>query len=384
MVTNGQPMGAVVLGMHRSGTSAFAGFLAKAGFYAGEEADLLPAAEDNPKGIFERADVNALNDQLLEELGGAWDRPPSRALVAERTPAWQGRVADVLAGLEAGAGNRPLVLKDPRISLLLPAWLPVLDSRFAIVLVDRHPVDVALSVRRRDRRPLYVALALWQIYCTELLAGLAGRRVLVVRYENFVADPDRNTQRLLDQLSEALPIEGADAGRAQGFVSPDMSHHQTGPRDATNEQVLTAAQLALYRWWAELPEGWTELSAPADLRAEPESALVTAAEYYDAVADRYGMETAYDLERHKALHFEQATELKDQHIANLEGALGGLRHQVDDQTARLAAIEAQVEEVRGDNEALRHQLRTLREDGRAAAGNLLAVARRGWSSRPAG
>jgi cell division protein FtsB len=84
------------------------------------------------------------------------------------------------------------------------------------------------------------------------------------------------------------------------------------------------------------------------------------------------------------LHFEQATELKDQHIANLEGALGGLRHQVDDQTARLAAVEAQVEEVRGDNEALRHQLRTLREDGRAAAGNLLAVARRGWSSRPAG
>jgi len=36
------------------------------------------------------------------------------------------------------------------------------------------------------------------------------------------------------------------------------------------------------------------------------------------------METAYDGERHKALHFEQATELKDQHIANLEGALGGL------------------------------------------------------------
>jgi len=163
-----------------------------------------------------------------------------------------------------------------------------------------------------------------------------------------------------------------------------MRHHQTGPRDAANEQVLTAAQLALYRCWAELPEGWAELSAPADLRAEPESALVTAAEYYDAVADRYGMETAYDLERHKALHFEQATELKDQHIANLEGALGGLRHQVDDQTARLAAVEAQVEEVRGDNEALRHQLRTLREDGRAAAGNLLAVARRGWSSRPAG
>lgn len=373
----------MVLGMHRSGTSAIAGFLAKAGFFAGEEADLLPAAEDNPKGFFERADVNALNDHLLDALGGAWDKPPRRALVAERAPAWQTRAEDVLAGLDAGAGDRPLVLKDPRISLLLPAWLPILDSRFAIILVDRNPVDVALSVRRRDRRPLYVALALWQAYCTELLAGLDGRRVLVVRYESFIEDPERNTRLLLDRLAEFLSVEGADAARAQGFVSRDMRHHRTGPTDRANEQELTSAQLALYRWLAGLPEGWTELCAPGELRAEPESALVTAAEYYDAVADRFGMETAYDGERHKALHFEQATELKDQHIANLEGAVGGLRRQVEDQATRIAALEAQVEDLEGDNEDLRHELRTLREDGRAAAGNLLAVAKRGLSGRPA-
>ena len=46
--------GTVILGMHRSGTSAVAGFLAKAGFFAGEEADLLAVAEDNPRGFFER------------------------------------------------------------------------------------------------------------------------------------------------------------------------------------------------------------------------------------------------------------------------------------------------------------------------------------------
>ena len=161
-----------------------------------------------------------------------------------------------------------------------------------------------------------------------------------------------------------------------------MRHHQTGPRDAANEQVLTSAQLALYRWLAALPDGWAELSAPPELRSETESALVTAAEYYDAVGDRFGMETAYDTERHKALHFEQATELKDQHIANLEAALGGMRRQVDDQTERLGNLESQVEELDKANEALADQLRRLREDGRAAAGNLLAVAKRGWSGRP--
>jgi hypothetical protein len=369
--------------MHRSGTSAVAGFLAKAGFFAGEEDDLLPAAEDNPKGFFERADVNALNDDLLERLGGNWDRPPGRTIVAERTPAWRPKVDEVLGTLAAEAAGRPLVLKDPRISLLLPAWLPALDDRFEIILVDRNPIDVALSVRKRDGRPLYVALALWQLYCTELLEGLAGKRVLVVRYENFVESPAAGPE-LLERLGERLPANVAAAGRAKGFVSGDMRHHQTAAQDPAHEQVLTTAQLALYGWLRELPEGWVELQPPKKLRAEPENALITVAEYYDAMGDRFGMEKAYDTERHRALHFEQATELKDHHIENLETELRHLRRRAEKQQSRVADVETEVEELGRANEALRAELRTLHEDSRAAASNLVAVAKRGLSGRGPG
>ncbi len=126
-------------------------------------------------------------------MDGAWDRPPGREPISEPRGDWRPEVDEMLANLAAEAAGRPLVLKDPRISLLLPAWLPVLDQgRFAIIIVDRSPMDVALSMRKRDGRPLYVALAIWQLYCTELLEGLAGRRVLLVRYENFVEDPGRS------------------------------------------------------------------------------------------------------------------------------------------------------------------------------------------------
>jgi hypothetical protein len=369
--------------MHRSGTSAVAGFLAKAGFFAGEEDDLLPAAEDNPKGFFERADVNALNDTLLEQLGGNWDKPPGRKAVAEGAPASRQQVDKVLTDLAAEAHGRPLVLKDPRISLLLPAWLPALDERFEIILVDRNPLDVALSVRKRDARPLYVALALWQLYWAELLEGLAGRRVLVVRYENFVKSPAAGAQ-LLEHIGEALPTDVAAASRAEGFVSRDMRHHQTAGEDPAQEQVLTGAQLALAQWLGELPEGWAELHPPDKLRAEPESALVAVAEYYDAMGDRYGMETAYDTERHRALHFEQATELKDHHIENLDNELRHLRRQVDKQGSRLAELEAAVEDREAANATLRAELRKLHEDSRAAASNLVAVAKRGLSGRGPG
>ena len=379
-------MGVAILGMHRSGTSAVAGFLAKAGFFAGTETELLPAAEDNPKGFFEREDVNALNDNILAELGGAWDRPLARRVVDEKTPAWGPEVERVLEGLDDAGGGRPIVLKDPRISLLLPAWLPALDQRFTILLVDRNPLDVALSVRRRDHRPLYVATALWQLYCTELLNGLAGRRVMVVRYEQFVADPAAQGALLLERLGEGLELGSVDAGRAEGFVSPDMRHHHSGERDRLMAEVLTGSQVDLARWFAGLPEGWVSLDPPSDLRVQPEAALVAASEYYDAMGDRYGMETAYDLERHKALHFEQATELKDQHIANLDGAIEGLRRQADEQAAHVTDLEAQVSALRAANSELEARLQTLQGDRRSvsgtAAGNLLAAAKRGLSGRP--
>jgi hypothetical protein len=391
VVANEQATGVVIFGMHRSGTSAVAGFLAKSGFFAGEEADLLAAAEDNPKGFFERTDVNELNDSLLAEAGGAWDEPPGRDRVAENGLSWLPRVDDLLGELVSQAAGRPLVLKDPRISLLLPAWLPVLDERrFVFVMIDRSPMDVALSMRKRDGRPLYVALALWQLYTQDLLEGLNGRRVLVVRYEDFVEDPARTTAWLTGELAGDFPDqmgEGARAagngggsegeGEKAGFVSADMRHHRTEVKDVVNEQVLTGTQLALYKWLRELHEGWVELHPPAKLRAEAPNALVTTAEYQAGVADRAGMEGAYDDERHKALYFEQSTELKDHHIERLEAEFRKLRNRVEQGEALVLGLGAEADQLRAANEALQEELRRLHEDRRAAVSNLVAAARRG-------
>jgi hypothetical protein len=391
VAANEQATGVVVFGMHRSGTSAVAGFLAQSGFFAGEEADLLAAAEDNPKGFFERTDVNELNDGLLAEAGGAWDEPSGRDRVAENGLAWIPKVDDLLGDLVSQAAGRPLVLKDPRISLLLPAWLPVLDERrFVFVMIDRSPMDVALSMRKRDGRPLYVALALWQLYTQDMLEGLNGRRVLVVRYEDFVEDPARTTAWLMGELAGYFPDQmGAGTGAAgdsgegekAGFVSTDMRHHRTEVKDVVNEQVLTGTQLALYKWLRELHEGWVELHAPAKLRAEAPNALVTTAEYQAGVADRAGMEGAYDDERHKALYFEQSTELKDHHIERLEAEFRKLRQRVEQGEARVGELAAAADQLGAANAALQQDLRRLQEDRRAAMSNLVAVARRARPNR---
>ena len=61
----------LVLGMHRSGTSALAGMLSLCG--ASLPATLMPPADYNPKGFFESLSIFRAHQQLLAELGSSWD-----------------------------------------------------------------------------------------------------------------------------------------------------------------------------------------------------------------------------------------------------------------------------------------------------------------------
>ena len=47
------------------------------GLYLGPKNELMPAQADNPDGFWEHLGFVALNDELLNELGGAWDLPPN-------------------------------------------------------------------------------------------------------------------------------------------------------------------------------------------------------------------------------------------------------------------------------------------------------------------
>ncbi|MEA5423981.1 hypothetical protein [Synechococcus sp. CCY9202] len=61
----------MVLGMHRSGTSAVAGYLCRHGFLA--PTDALPADLKNPTGYWEPQAIVSLHEQLLGDSQTSWD-----------------------------------------------------------------------------------------------------------------------------------------------------------------------------------------------------------------------------------------------------------------------------------------------------------------------
>jgi hypothetical protein len=115
------------------------------------------------------------------------------------------------------------VLKDPRITLLLPLWRRATLDRAAAALVVRDPLEVAWSLALRDGMHVVTGLALWAAYNRAALAGLAGLPVHVLRYERLVAEPGPAVAEMVDTLvgvGELPP--GTDPAPGAAAVRPDL------------------------------------------------------------------------------------------------------------------------------------------------------------------
>lgn len=210
-----------IAGMHRSGTSMVAKLLRDGGLYLGDDADLMPAADDNPEGFWEYADIVTLNDAVLAELGGAWDLPPDR-------PAdWGAPRFDALRATAASQATRfegydPWGWKDPRNSLTLPLWQSAVGP-LKVVCVVRNPLEVALSLRRRNQFSLALGLWLWYAYNKRLLDDTTPEDRIVTHFDAYFGDPTREIRRLLAAVD--LPHDGPVVARLAGNAHAGLKHH---------------------------------------------------------------------------------------------------------------------------------------------------------------
>jgi hypothetical protein len=262
---SGSSIGVVVLGMSRSGTSAVAGSLAASGFFAVAEDDSHPNDRANPRGYFESTAIVAANGQVLDELDATWFEPPSiaaqRAAASRAHPRLQAEL-DALLNL---AGDRPLVLKDPRIGVLLELWWPLLAGRLHPVLVIRDPVEVAISLQRRDGMPTPFGLAAWELHTAGLLRALRQRPVTVTHFADLTGTPDA-AEHLVTDLKAQIAAPRADAlepGNARLGIDPLLRRNRAGARE--HDDHLTRHQAELYAWLAALRPGTRRIDPPAPL-----------------------------------------------------------------------------------------------------------------------
>jgi hypothetical protein len=236
-----------VLGMHRSGTSLLARILNLMGVAWGPPERHLPAQPDNPRGFWEHAEINALNEELLSLMGGGWDDPPVLRRGWEIEPVLgdvKRRAAAVIAGdfgLEPRWG-----WKDPRNALTLPFWRQLLPSVRCLICV-RNPWDVCLSLERRERFTYEKSDRLWLSYNQAALIHTTGSPRLFVFYEDLMDDHVRQLPRIARFVGAEERAERPEVRSAIGaFVDHELQHHRTNLPDALDKPGLSLASRALF------------------------------------------------------------------------------------------------------------------------------------------
>ncbi len=339
----------LVLGMHRSGTSALAGALTAAGAWPGDPGDLMEPTEENERGYFERPATAAALDGLLLALGGSWQDPPLERLtppvLQPYRPLLRGLIADLL--VRAPADRTPL-LKDPRLCLFASELSALLDSSVVLVLAVRHPLDVAASLQATRSIPLGVGLALWEAYNVSVCSGLGGRPVHVVRYDELLED-GRVLETLLPRClgsGEELPPAALEA--ASGFLTPSLRHHRLPSGDE-------AAWLwpALARLWRRLEDAARErrpVSLPAASLspvAEELLGLARSAHAADAEHKPGPQRPAADERSSPAAAADDGPT-----VARLETELVDMRRQLADASAERTSLEAELAAARSQADQL--------------------------------
>jgi hypothetical protein len=213
----------VVLGMHRSGTSALAGCLNILGLNLGNALMAGGAAEEG--GYFENRDIVLAHDILLRDLGCRWDMVGSLPEGWIDSEAAQNAAKTLTGILERQfLGQGSFVVKDPRLCRLMPLWMklsnPFGGIRPSFVLMVRHPMEVARSLEKRDGFDLLKSHLLWMVHNREALQACQGKDHVIVTFDQVLADPLNTLCRIGDLPS----LPGFDLqGRLQdilGFIQP--------------------------------------------------------------------------------------------------------------------------------------------------------------------
>ncbi len=189
----------VVLGMHRSGTSAITRGLQVMGVGLGDSL-LPPVCGINDKGFWEDIDLNALNIGMLKAVHTDWYHlepilPCDVEILHEK-----GYFFRAVELLRQKVSSVPVFgFKDPRVAKLLPFWKEVFDYcqlDVCYVMTLRHPLSVAKSLAKRDGIKAEQSYLLWLGHVITGLTFSAGDKQVLVDYDRLMQSPDRESIRV--------------------------------------------------------------------------------------------------------------------------------------------------------------------------------------------
>ena len=202
----------LVVGPHRSGTSAVAGVLHHLGLFMGDK--LLGPARGNTKGHYEDLEFLALHDQII----GRWDRPhphfpPHRA-------------AYIALITKREASHQLWGLKDPRLCFMLRFFVNILpDTKIIFVYRDSESAICSLMARNDFAYEKAENIIVSHSYAAHVGATFHAFHdgpQMHIWYEQLI----ENTAFEVARLNHFIGDLSSDITAAVEFIDPTLQHHK--------------------------------------------------------------------------------------------------------------------------------------------------------------
>jgi hypothetical protein len=365
----------LVLGMHRSGTSALTGLLVHLGAQA--PTTLMPANVNNPLGFWESQRFCEFHDRLLRSAGTSWD-----AWTHVDPDALSDEVSSRLASecrllLEQEFGSAAfLAIKDPRVCRLVPFWLQILDAEAILpapVLICRNPFEVAGSLERASGVARDHSLLMWLRHVLDSEIATRGIRRSIVRYHDLLADPRTAIARMSESLGLQWPTSSLTDEEIGRLLKPALCCHETGIQPPVS---------TLNDWLMQTFEALDNLASERQSADSAHETLDRVRSEFDRTTAVFG--SLFDREGAQRRAFVENTKQREaesqQHTESLKGEHAQLladRDQLLDQAATLQTerdrLRRHAERIEAELEARKQSAVELEEANRNLTAELASA-----------
>lgn len=226
----------LIIGHHRSGTSALAGSFYFLGASLGVSPGLKPDWS-NPKGHFETDWGSKLNEQILNTLGSSWHaiKPFKKNWINSK------KIKNLRSKLKANiksdlkADPKPLyIIKDPRINILFPIYKQVLTElniKPKIIFSQRNQQEIIFSIKRRNNFSETKIRKIIKDYEYYAKKHLKNRKVVYsTSLEGLSYKPKNYLNNLIDDLNLPINVGQTSFKEVENFLDFKLRNfHQVVP-----------------------------------------------------------------------------------------------------------------------------------------------------------
>lgn len=258
----------IVLGMHRSGTSAVARGLKALGVELGN--NLISPMPDNEKGFWEDVEINELSEDVLATLGCNWHslrliEPDEQ--IGPKTAPLRLRAIELIS--KKSGESDVFGFKSPRICRLLPFWQQVfehlkLEDKYVISL--RNPLSVAKSLAARNGFSTEKSHLLWLEHVIPSLSWTQNKPRVVIDYDRLLNDPVPQMKRVASSLGIVIDdaVMKELALYAEDFLEENLRHTQFEPKALDLDPRVPKLAADAYQWLLKFAADDASLLSPTN------------------------------------------------------------------------------------------------------------------------